>query len=159
MNTGSYAMWYFGLLLPAVVALAVWYYRRTVPEIAPGARRLLLALRLLGLALLVLALAQPVFDWQRSLESAPSWSLAIDYSSSMDRTDGNKDGASRLDVALAGARRERAHVAVFFIDGSGCRAIVDLLRTGRESITPVVLRPEFKKDFRATASWFCHRNL
>lgn len=98
MNTGPNAYWYIGLLLPALVLLAVFYYRRTVPEVTPPARRLLLALRLCTLLTLAVALAQPVFDWQNSRPGSPRWQVLVDYSTSMDRIDA--DGRSRLELAL-----------------------------------------------------------
>ena len=101
MNTGSHAIWYLGCLLPLAVLLAFWYYRRTVPEITVGPRRLLLALRLASLALLIVALAQPVFDWERTRENPPVWHLLVDYSASMDRGDGDGSGVSRLQIASA----------------------------------------------------------
>jgi hypothetical protein len=99
MITGSHAIWYLGFLLPLAIVLVFWYYRRTVPEITVGARRLLLALRLSSLALLVVALAQPVFDWERTREAPSVWHLLVDYSASMDRGDGDGTGVSRLQVA------------------------------------------------------------
>jgi uncharacterized membrane protein len=99
MNTGSHAIWYLGILLPLALLLAFWYYRRTVPEITVGPRRLLLALRLASLALLVIALAQPVFDWERTRENPAVWHLLVDYSASMDRSDGDGTGTSRLQIA------------------------------------------------------------
>jgi hypothetical protein len=101
MTTGPYAIWYLALLLPVLVLLGVLYYRRTVPEVPASRRRLLLTLRVLALAALALALARPVFEWERRVSRRPVWVRLVDYSSSMDRTDGSEPGTTRLSTALA----------------------------------------------------------
>ena len=100
MSTGSNAVWYIVLLLPVLVALAWFYYRRTVPDVPPVQRRLLLTLRIITLAALAAALARPVFDWERRAAVPARWMRLVDYSASMDRNDADSAGSSRLSRAL-----------------------------------------------------------
>jgi len=96
MSIGPNGIWYLALLLPVVAILGWWYYRYTVPDVSPLRRRVLLALRLLGLVALALALARPVFTWESKTQEAPRWVRLVDYSSSMDRDDGLTAGETRL---------------------------------------------------------------
>ena len=95
MNTGPAAILYLVVVLPLLVVLGVFYYRRTVPPVSVASRRLLRALRILALAALAVALARPVFDWERESERTPTWMRLVDYSASMDRSD-PATGRSRL---------------------------------------------------------------
>jgi hypothetical protein len=96
MNTGPHGIWYLILLLPLLAVLGWFYYRITVPDIAPARRIVLLVLRVLGLAALALALARPVFDWNSAAQLPPAWARLVDYSGSMDRTDGLESNETRL---------------------------------------------------------------
>ena len=53
MNTGPAAILYLVVVLPLLVVLGVFYYRRTVPPVSVASRRILRALRILTLAALV----------------------------------------------------------------------------------------------------------
>ena len=101
MNTGPYGIWYLALLLPILAALGWLYYRTTIPDISPGRRAVLLGLRVLGLAALALALARPVFDWNSVTQQPPSWARLVDYSGSMDRTDGVAPNETRFSSAYS----------------------------------------------------------
>ena len=101
MNTGPYGVWYLVLLLPALVLLGWWFYRFTVPDVTPGQRRLLLGLRVAALGALALALARPVFTWEKRNEMRPVWVRLVDYSASMDRPDADALGHTRLAAALS----------------------------------------------------------
>lgn len=101
MNIGPFGLWYLVLLLPALVLLSVWYYRRTVPDVTARSRRLLLALRLVVLVAVAFALARPVFEWEHQSTRSPVWLRLIDYSSSMDRQDGPGGNDTRLEFARA----------------------------------------------------------
>jgi hypothetical protein len=100
MNFGPHGIWYLVGLLPLLALLGWWYYRHTVPEVTPGQRRALLALRTAALLLLAVALARPVFTWERTREREPVWVRLVDYSASMDRPDGDASGKTRLAAAL-----------------------------------------------------------
>lgn len=99
METGPLSLWIIGLVWAALVVLAIYYYRRTVPEVSLRVRRILLGLRLFALTLIAVALAQPIFDWQNPRTVKPEWRLLVDYSASMDKVEGSEP--SRLSQALA----------------------------------------------------------
>ena len=78
MNTGPAAILYLVVVLPLLVVLGVFYYRRTVPPVSVASTRILRALRILALAALAVALARPVFDWERESERTPTWMRLVD---------------------------------------------------------------------------------
>ena len=69
------------LVVLAVVALGMWAYRFAIPPLPAAARRLLPLLRAAGLALVVVLLAQPVFE--RVLSGGSSLLVLVDRSLSM----------------------------------------------------------------------------
>jgi len=92
LTSGS--LWLFILVLVAGFALSVWTYRRTVPQTTPRRRRLLIALRTIGLALLLFALFQPVLTFTKTNELLPRIALALDDSKSMRLPQSGKDSSA-----------------------------------------------------------------
>ncbi len=96
--------WPWWLVLPAllaVVALAVVLLRRHYRDLPAAEGRILVAMRSLVLALVVLALADPVLEWTRSTLDPPRLAVVIDRSRSMAATDPQAPAAERLDEAEA----------------------------------------------------------
>lgn len=92
------------LLLAAGVALALWYYRNPVPPVSSRLRWMLTALRAGAIALLFIALAEPVL--KVVMTSTRTWKVAVllDTSASMDQA---VDPARKRD-ALAALESSRA---------------------------------------------------
>ena len=90
-----------GLALIAVVAavaVAVLFYRATIPPVARTKRLILTVLRGLTLALMVLLLCEPLLRLFVTTASAPTLTVLVDNSRSMSITD---RGGSRGDVVRA----------------------------------------------------------
>ncbi|MFI5262998.1 MAG: hypothetical protein ACHQM6_00625 [Candidatus Kapaibacterium sp.] len=92
LTSGS--LWLFLLALLIGFSLSVWTYRRTIPQTTPRRRRLLIALRTVGLALLLLALFQPVLTITKTNELLPRIVLALDDSKSMRLPQSGNDTSS-----------------------------------------------------------------
>jgi hypothetical protein len=92
--------WVYWPVLVVAVAAAAWSYRRVPPSIGRRLRAGLAALRAGALALLVLALMEPVLAITRTLNERPVVAVLLDASRSMAVADG-AGGVSRSDEALA----------------------------------------------------------
>jgi len=92
--------WVFWPVLVVAVAAAVWSYRRVPRTVGPRLRATLAALRATALALLVLALIEPVLAFTRTLSEPPVVAVLVDASRSMGIADG-PGGAARSEEALA----------------------------------------------------------
>ena len=92
--------WLYWVLLAVAVVAAAWFYRRVPPSVDRRLRALLGALRAAALALLVLALMEPVLAFTRSLNERPVVVVLFDASRSMAMADGS-GGASRADQGLS----------------------------------------------------------
>jgi hypothetical protein len=109
--------WIVAAIVLAALVLAVVTYRQTRPEVRPARRRLLIALRTIGIALLLIALFEPVITLLSVDAEDPSVIVALDDSESM--TLAGQD-SSRIAEARAIARRviesdlaERVDLALF----------------------------------------------
>ncbi len=125
--------WAWPLL--GLVAFGVWivvrlFYRQTIPAPTQGTRRLLVGLRTAALALLLLALAQPVLLRLLSREESAVVAVVVEDSGSEALTDAGPGGAalSRWDAAwsLAAAvdsvLSQRADApAIVMMQGNGLR--------------------------------------
>jgi hypothetical protein len=101
------------LLVVALVALAAWAYRFSIPPLPALARRVLPALRAVALALLVALLAQPVLE--RAISGSSSLLVLVDRSLSMQLpvAPGRESRAAAADRAVrdvANAWRGRGRV-------------------------------------------------
>ncbi|MBC8145216.1 MAG: hypothetical protein H7X80_06490, partial [bacterium] len=94
--------WIVAAIILAAFAFAVVTYRQTRPEVRPARRRLLIALRTIGIALLLIALFEPALSFRDIRADDPSVFVAIDNSESM--TLGGQD-SSRIAEARAIVRR------------------------------------------------------
>jgi hypothetical protein len=74
--------------LAAGISLSIWTYRRTVPKTSNSKRRLLIALRSLGIAIVIFTVFQPVLSLTRSNELLPEIAVALDRSRSMQLPEG-----------------------------------------------------------------------
>lgn len=92
------------LTMLAVAAVAILltgiFYRRAFSMLRPRQRRILLALRILAIAVVVLLLFRPVLTYRKSLDESPALIFLLDRSSSMSICD-DSSGAARFDQARA----------------------------------------------------------
>ena len=88
------------LLLPLLLAVAWFGYRRTTPPLPPHRRGILVALRTLAYALLIIVLASPVWNRERHTRERARISVLIDESASMSTTDADGE-ATRFERAQA----------------------------------------------------------
>ncbi|RPI69592.1 MAG: hypothetical protein EHM43_01335, partial [Ignavibacteriae bacterium] len=75
--------WAYLLLVAASAGIAVVAYQRTMPELSPTTKAALIILRTLGIALLLIALFEPVLRMIRSTERVPTVAIAVDESRSV----------------------------------------------------------------------------
>ena len=126
-----------GLVAVAMLALGVWAYRFAIPPLPAAARRLLPLLRGIGLALLVLLLAQPVLE--RLLGGGSNLLVLMDRSLSMQLPvapgGGSRAAAAERAVAeLAKTWRGRGRIiTVPFAE----RVAADSLQTGNPALTAI----------------------
>jgi hypothetical protein len=86
--------------LAAGISLSIWTYRRTVPKTSNSKRRLLIALRSLGIAIVIFTVFQPVLSLTRSNELLPEIAVALDRSRSMQLPQSGDD------VSASNSRRD-----------------------------------------------------
>jgi hypothetical protein len=87
-------LWLLLAALAVGVLLATWTYQHTVPRTTRGRKNLLIALRSLGIALLLFAIFQPIFSRSSTTETRPSIGLVLDNSQSMQLLAMNAKGDS-----------------------------------------------------------------
>ncbi|MCX6137656.1 MAG: VWA domain-containing protein [Ignavibacteriales bacterium] len=90
--------WY--LVLPAMLAgigFSLFMYRITVPPVSSARRAILVALRAVGLMLLILAICEPLLTIRRTVTERPVVAVMVDNSLSMTLTDaaGNREQTLR----------------------------------------------------------------
>ncbi|MEZ4703430.1 MAG: VWA domain-containing protein [Rhodothermales bacterium] len=86
------------LLIPALlvaIALAVWVYRNTVPELPTGKRLLLTALRAGALMLVLFLLFEPILERRTRIEQRPVLAVLVDNSQSLLLTDMQGDSITQ----------------------------------------------------------------
>jgi hypothetical protein len=81
--TFSLSSWLFLIAAVAVLAWTLWIYRRTNPVVSAAIRALLIAARILSLALILLVLFEAAFGLHYTFSRAPVLAVAIDNSASM----------------------------------------------------------------------------
>ncbi|MCK4590746.1 MAG: hypothetical protein KAT86_03255 [Candidatus Latescibacteria bacterium] len=89
------------LLLPILVALAWFFYRRTNPPISRRLRRFLFALRAAALCLLTFLLFEPMLTFTSTVTEKPTVALLVDRSQSMSLTDSQGNRQKQLVALLA----------------------------------------------------------
>jgi hypothetical protein len=82
-------------LIVIAIAVSIWVYRRTVPEVSKGLRVTLIVFRSLALAVLLFILFQPVLNLEESISIEPKIAIIYDNSKSMTVEDA---GTSRSDI-------------------------------------------------------------
>jgi hypothetical protein len=94
----SFAESVFLLIALAIAAtlFSIWTYRRTVPEITPRRRAVLIALRSSALAVLLFLLFEPVLNLQRSEELSPRVAVLLDNSKSLTVEDAGVARAAKM---------------------------------------------------------------
>ncbi len=99
-------------------ALTWWVYRKTTPEVSRGKRTLLGSLRFLGLALVILLLAEPVIRTVLSRSQKPIVALLLDTSKSLSpEIADTEDILSRVDrFTTELSRRLEAEVRTYTFD-------------------------------------------
>ncbi len=87
--------WIVGLIVLAAFAVAVYTYHRTLPPVGPLRRWTLIALRTIGIGLLLFVLFEPVLSLISVRAEEPSVLVAVDNSESMTLRDGDTDRITR----------------------------------------------------------------
>jgi len=90
------------LLVLASFALSYFVYRHTVPVVSGAMRSLLILLRGTALALILLAVCEPLFRFIFTEEQRPVIALLADNSLSMSQKDGSGDKGAALNGLLKG---------------------------------------------------------
>lgn len=91
--------WVFAALLAVGIAFVFPFYRRVPSTVSPGLRSLLVALRSVAIALLLLALMEPILVITRTVTERPVVAVLLDVSRSMAVRDGT-GGVARGDEAV-----------------------------------------------------------
>lgn len=86
LNFG-YSPWILLLLTAVSVGFVFWSYRRTVPEISPVLKTILISLRILSIIFLLILIFDPKIDSERDKSRRPQLHILIDNSASMSLTD------------------------------------------------------------------------
>lgn len=97
--------WAYLLLVGVAFLVAAVSYQRTIPELPTGMRVVLIVLRTVGMALLLIALFEPVLRIVRSTEHQPSVVIAVDESRSVVT---RSTSAERRDEILAAIEKIRS---------------------------------------------------
>jgi hypothetical protein len=100
------------LTLAALVALAVFLYRRTNPPLPAHLRMILFACRTIAVLALAAALLEPVISYSREFERRRRVSVLVDASSSMDTRDEHSNRRARVDSLLSSDSFERLKSSV-----------------------------------------------
>jgi uncharacterized membrane protein len=96
------ALWVFVLVIvPAVVGLAIWLYRREAGAAAPRSRIVLAILRAVLLLWIALLLCEPILFLERTRHRRSVVAVLVDQSRSMGIRDPILDAEERLQVARA----------------------------------------------------------
>ncbi len=83
LQLASGVWWVCAIALIAALALSIWTYQRTVPRTTAGRRRLLIALRAIGLTLVFFVIFQPILTLIKTQEQLPTIAVLLDNSRSM----------------------------------------------------------------------------
>lgn len=83
--------WFLTLFVVVGIAFSFYIYKHTIPYISKGKKSLLITLRSLALALLLLALFEPILAIVRSTAESPKVAVALDNSISASLTDAGGD--------------------------------------------------------------------
>ncbi|MFH1279372.1 MAG: hypothetical protein ABIK65_13455 [Candidatus Eisenbacteria bacterium] len=103
LQRGSFLLFAVALLLAA--AAAAWAYRRTMPPVPVGARRLLGLLRFGAYGVILLVLFDPLVTFESVLTIRPSVAVLVDRSSSMGIEDGNPAAGGKTVRRIEAAER------------------------------------------------------
>lgn len=99
LTSNPIAVW---IAFVVLVGLGVFLYYRTNPPLPRRLRILLGVLRVCAVLALFAALLEPVISYSRQWERQKKVAVLVDGSASMDRSEGDKSRASRLDSLLSG---------------------------------------------------------
>ena len=118
------------LITVAVMYLAHFAYRRTIPPVAPHWRKTLFGLRTAALSLLLLVALGLRLNWSGTTERSPRVAVLIDRSESMSFTDpdGSRADAVRGLLAGSGMKRIREDAEVSWLGFAGAVSPVDPAR-------------------------------
>lgn len=106
------------LVALVLVALSIFVYLHTNPQLPRWLRGILATLRIAAILALVAVLLEPIIGYSRHFERSRKVAVLIDKSGSMERIEGNKTRGARLDSLLSSEVFERvtttAEVTTFF---------------------------------------------
>jgi hypothetical protein len=100
--------WIVALVIAAALAFAIYTYRRTIPLAPPLRRGVLIALRTIGIALLLFAIFEPVLSFLKVTAEDPEVIVAIDNSESM--TLSGQDSSRIAEARAIAGRIERSNL-------------------------------------------------
>ncbi len=100
----SGSWWLLALLAILSAALSVYYYRITVPPVAPMKKRLLITLRSAGILLLLFTLFEPILTIISGVEKDPKLVVLFDNSLSMTQRDAGTNRNSQYRDAFGQSR-------------------------------------------------------
>ncbi|MCU0425296.1 MAG: hypothetical protein MUF71_06680 [Candidatus Kapabacteria bacterium] len=108
----SASWWLLALCGIAAAALSWYAYSVTTPPISPARRFTLMALRLLGLWILLFALFEPIVNVLRATEEPPSVAILLDNSESLSLRDASRDRKADYLAALKALKPETLNDAL-----------------------------------------------
>jgi len=107
------ASWWLLVLCGIAAAALTWYaYRITTPPVSSLRRYTLMALRLLGLWLLLFALFEPIVNVLRATEEPPRVAILLDNSESLSLRDASRDRKADYLAALKALKPETLNDAL-----------------------------------------------
>ena len=108
----SGSWWILFLLFFISIIFSIWAYKNPVPPLSSIRKSILIALRSLGLCLLLFAVFEPILSLVRASIKEPRLAVIVDKSLSMGMKDGSRNRAKDLSQALKDANVESLGEAI-----------------------------------------------
>lgn len=102
----SGSWWILSFLFFISIIFSVWAYKNPVPPLSSVRKSILIALRSIGLCLLLFAVFEPILSMVRASIKEPRLAVLVDKSLSMGMKDGSRNRAKDLSQALKDANLE-----------------------------------------------------
>ena len=101
----SGSWWILSLLFFISIIFSFWAYKNPVPPLSSFRKSILIALRSIGLCLLLFAVFEPILSLVRASIKEPILAVIVDKSLSMGMKDGSRNRAKDLSQALKDASK------------------------------------------------------
>ena len=111
----SGSWWILSLLFFISIIFSFWAYKNPVPPLSSFRKSILIALRSIGLCLLLFAVFEPILSLVRASIKEPILAVIVDKSLSMGMKDGSRNRAKDLSQALKDANVESLGDAIKII--------------------------------------------